>query len=222
MKRINTIVTLLCIIQLFSAVCLFAQTGQIRELSGTVELKRAGQAAFVSARTGDILEQNTIVSTGLKSSALIVLGNAVLTVRPLTRLTLAEISSSAGTETINVNLQSGRVRVDVNPPAGTRSNTTVRGPNATASVRGTSFEFDTKMVRVYEGIVSFSANRGRVMLVSAGSSSLITEKEKAASPLETSAVELLPLPPQGSDSGRRTRKAPSSQVEFSFSFTFFS
>ena len=221
MNRIKTGIIALCAVQLFFTVTLFAQTGTIRELSGTVEIKRAGQAVFVPAKTGDSITRDTIVSTGLKSTALITTGSAVIAVRPLTRLSFAEISSSAGTETINVNLQSGRVRVDVNPPAGTRSSMTVRSPSSTASVRGTSFEFDTKMVKVSEGRVAFSANRGRTILVGAGSSSVVTEKEKPANPLETNAAELLPPPPAGSDSGAGWNRDPSSTVEFSLTITFF-
>jgi hypothetical protein len=223
MNRVKTMVIVLCVAELFCAAALCAQSGVIRELSGTVEIKRAGQTAFVPAKAGDAIAADTIISTGLKSTALVAAGSAVITVRPLTRLSFAEISSTAGSETINVALQSGRVRVDVNPPAGTRSDTTVRGPNATASVRGTSFEFDTKTVKVFEGRVAFSTNRGRTVLVNAGSSSQVTEKEKPANPLETTAAELLPLPPAGTGSGKGHRRDPSAAAaaEFSFSITFF-
>ena len=171
---------------------LFAQNGVIRELSGTVELKRAGAANFVPARTGDAIAQDTVISTGFKSTALVEIGSSVLTVRPLTRLTLAELRTAEGTENINVNLQTGRVRVDVNPPAGTRTNMEVRGPSATASVRGTSFEFDTRNLAVLHGVVAFRGNRGGTMLVSAGSTSQVTENSKAADPIETNATGLLP------------------------------
>ena len=76
----------------------FAQSGGvIKELSGTVELKPAGQADYTAAKAGDAVARDTVVSTGFKSSALITVGSTTLTVRPLTRLSLAEISASAGT-----------------------------------------------------------------------------------------------------------------------------
>ena len=201
MKKAAMMAIVLCAMQLFCTVLVFGQSGVIKELTGTVELKRAGQTAFVPAKAGDTVARDTVVSTGLKSTAIIAIGSTVITVRPLTRLTLAEISSSAGTETVNVSLQTGRVRVDVDPPAGTRTNTSVQGPSATASVRGTSFEFDTREVKVEKGTVAFSGNKGGTMLVSAGSSSIITESNKASDPVVTSAAELLPPPPVGSDSG---------------------
>ena len=214
------VIIVFCLVQLFCTALVFGQTGVIKELSGTVEIKRSGQAVFVPAKAGDTIAQETVVSTGFKSSALISVGSTIITVRPLTRLTLAEISASAGTETINVNLQTGRVRVDVDPPAGSKANMSVRSPNATASVRGTSFEFDTKNITVREGIVAFKGKKGGVILVSAGSSSRIKADEKAANPVETTAAALLPPLPGGSNSGFTHERIPVSRVEFTVSLTF--
>jgi hypothetical protein len=213
MKK-KAMVIILLTLQFVCAALVFGQSGVIKELSGTVEIKRAGQTTFVAAKVGDPVAKDTIVSTGFKSSALITVGSTVLTVRPLTRLSLAEISSATGQETINVSLQTGRVRVDVEPPAGTRANTTVRGPNATASVRGTSFEFDTKILSVQKGVVAFQGKKGGVTLVSAGSTSHVGENNKAVNPVEKSAAELLPPKLSGSDSGFvRNRPSGSSGVE---------
>jgi len=173
--------------------------GEITELTGTVELKYAGQTNFIQARTGDTLAADTIISTGFKGTALIKAGSTVLTVRPLTRLSFSEISGSAGTEAINVNLQTGRVRVDVTPPAGTRAAVTITSPTATASVRGTSFEFDTQSLTVLSGSVAFQGSSGGVMTVNAGSASEINANGKSADPVETYTASLLPPPPAGSE-----------------------
>jgi len=195
-KAIMTVLIILC------TGIVFAQTGVITEVSGTVELKRAGSAVFVPARTGDQLAKDTIVSTGFKSTALVTVGSSVITVRPLTRLSLSELSSSAGTETINVSLQTGRVRVDVNPPAGTKTTMAVRAPNATASVRGTNFDFDTRNLEVHHGTVAFQGSKGGTVLVNAGSTSVIQPDGKPADPIETNAAALIPPPPAGvADSG---------------------
>jgi hypothetical protein len=172
----------------------FAQNGVIKEISGTVELKRPGAAAFIAAKTGDAVTRDTVVSTGFKSTALIAIGSSVITVKPLTRLSLAELSAAEGTETINVSIQTGRVRVDVNPPAGTKTSMSVRGPSATASVRGTSFDFDTRNLSVRHGTVAFQGSRGGVVLVRAGSSSYVQPNGRAANPLEANAASLLPPP----------------------------
>jgi hypothetical protein len=178
----------------------FAQNGVIKELSGTVELKKPGSEVYVPAKAGDILSQSTLISTGFKSTALIQVGSAQLTVRPLTRLTLTEITAASQAETLNVNLQAGRVRVDVKPPAGTRASATVTSPSATASVRGTSFEFDTRNLFVNNGTVSFKGSRGAGMLVNGGSSSQIGSEGKAANPIEIANSNLKPAVPVGADS----------------------
>ena len=197
MKKIITMALVVFLCAGFAA----AQTGRITEISGTVELKPAGTAGFIPAKTGDTLSQDTIVSTGFKSSALITIGSSVITVRPLTRLSLAELSAAGNVETINVSLQSGRVRVDVNPPAGTRTNMTVRGPSATASVRGTGFDFDTRNLYVRHGVVAFQGAKGGVRLVGEGAGSALGASGKAADPIETTAIALVPPAPKGSDSG---------------------
>lgn len=187
---------------ILTALCFlaYAQNGVIRELSGTVELKAPGSSSFIPAKAGDRLSRDTIISTGFKSSALVEAGSAYITVRPLTRLTLTELEASAGAETINVNLQAGRVKVDVNPPAGTKTTMTVRSPIATASVRGTSFNFDTRNVDVQHGTVGFYGSRGKEMPVNAGSSGKIRNDGKAEDPIRTKNGKLRPLPPVGVDS----------------------
>jgi hypothetical protein len=170
------------------------EAGVIRELTGNVELKLAGTSTFVAARSGDQVARNTIVSTGFKSTAVIAVGSSVITVRPLTRLTLAEIQSSEGKETINVDLQAGRVRVDVKPPAGTKANFKVQSPSATASVRGTSFEFDTVNLIVNEGKVAFSGASGLVTMVNAGDVNFIGKDKEPSVSIVVGGAFLPPSP----------------------------
>jgi hypothetical protein len=141
--------------------------------------------------------------------AIIVVGNTTLTVRPLTRLSLAEISSSAGTENINVNLQTGRVRVDVKPPAGTRANATVQSPTATASVRGTSFEMDTFSIKVFEGNVGYSGTDGLATPVSAGNSSEVGTSGAATAQSIIAEADLAPQGPYGSGMSGESIRASS-------------
>jgi hypothetical protein len=124
-------------------------------------------------------------------------GSAIITVRPLTRLTLTEIVSSEGAETLNLNLQSGRIRVDLDPPAGTRATMSATSPVATASVRGTSFELDTRNIYVRHGSVAFTGSRGRPVQVSAGSSSFVEPGGTVANPVDTRTTVLVPPPPVG-------------------------
>jgi len=199
MKRIIILIFIMMI-----AAGIFAQNGTVRELTGTVEIKRPGDSGFTAAGAGEVISRDTIISTGFKSTALVEVGSAVISVRPLTRLTLTEIAAASGVETLNVNLQAGRVRVDVTPPAGTRNTTTITSPVATASVRGTSFEFDTRKISVSHGSVSFAGNRGKAMQVNAGAESRVEPDGKPADPVKMKSARLRPPPPVGADSSSGT------------------
>jgi hypothetical protein len=181
------------------SISVFAQNGVIKEFTGTVELKSAGTSNYVPATTGAQVNQDTIISTGFKSTARLEVGSAIITVRPLTRLTLMEISASQGTETLNLSLQTGRLRVDVNPPAGAKASFTVVSPIATASVRGTSFFFDTRNVRVREGTVAFKGNAGYAVQVPAGSFSGVGAYSTASSAQTSSGAGVTPSGPVGYD-----------------------
>ena len=180
--------TVLVFFLLLIAVSVFAQTGQgsgvIRMLSGTVELKHPGAADFVIAEVGAEVRQNTVISTGFRSNALIEVGTStIIAVQPLTRLTLTEIRAAAGTETLNANLQAGRVRVDVNPPAGTRASMSVSSPSATASVRGTTLFFDGRNLGVSGGMATFQGDRGPPVLLGDGFFSRIGMEGKPGNPI---------------------------------------
>ena len=156
------------------------------------------------------MAQNTVISTGLKSTAAVEVGSAVIAVLPLTRLTLTEILSSRGSESLNMSLQTGRVRVDVNPPAGTKASLTVSSPSATASVRGTSFYFDTRSVSVSHGSVLFKGNRGYTVQVDGGSVGMMDRRGNAAPPQVAGYRPPMPTgyDPSGGSIGRNVPSEP--------------
>jgi hypothetical protein len=173
-----------------------------REVSGTVEIMAPGSGAWVRAAAGDGIEKNTLVSTGFRSSAVVVMGNSVIMVRPLTRLNLDEITANQNEEQVHLSLQTGRIRAEVKPPAGGKTDFTVRSPIVTASVRGTAFEFDTENLRVDEGRVVYSLDNGRRTSVAAGGMSYVdVTGNTVISPFEAAAGFLRPALPPGSGSG---------------------
>ncbi|MDR1278843.1 MAG: FecR family protein [Treponema sp.] len=187
------------VVLLITTGTVWAQSPQaiIRELRGTVEVKAPGSSVWQTAVIGQELEQATLVSTGFKSAALIRLGESTLSVQPLTRLSLEEIVAMANTDRINISLRAGRIRVNVKPPVGGTTEFRVRSPIATASVRGTVFDFDTVNLRVAEGTVSFSGADNTAVYVAAGqSSSPDPVSGKTAAPVETAAASA-PPPPAG-------------------------
>ncbi|MDR2471921.1 MAG: FecR family protein [Treponema sp.] len=175
----------------------FTQQAVIRELAGTVEIKRPGAAQWETARKGLVLESSAMISTGFRSTALVALGNSLLTVRPLTRLTLVEIARMKNEEKVELRLQTGRVRAEVPRAEAGKTDFTVRSSAATASVRGTVFEFDAYNLRVIEGTVAFSGASGGPVLVDPGRTSYTDEQSLRPPPPEETALEELrpPLPP---------------------------
>jgi hypothetical protein len=168
----------------------------IEEVWGTVELKAPRSSVWEAALPGQEVTRETEISTGFKSSAVVRLGNSTLLVKPLTRLSLGAIQAAADTEQVDVQLRAGRIRANVNPPAaGQGVNFTVRSPSATASVRGTVFEFDTQNLTVAEGTVQFSGADNTAVYVQAGQSSAPDPVSgKAAAPVEVSAGTQATLP----------------------------
>jgi hypothetical protein len=204
---------LIAVFLISAAVVVYSQTGVIREFTGEVELKPVGASAFSPAQVGNQVTQDTIISTGFRSTAVISVGSSLITVRPLTRLSLSEIQSSAGMENLNVNLQTGRIRVDVKPPAGTRVNTTVQSPNATASVRGTVLEMDTNNLSVIEGTVDWEGSDSVIVAVSKGSST-IDSTGSAQDPISISSAGLQPSKPVGTGMSGEILSTNSSEEPF--------
>jgi len=216
MKKIIVLVFLTA----FFVTGIFAQAGIIREVTGEVEIKPAGAAAFVPATAGTAVNRNTIISTGFRSTAVIAIGSSNITVRPLTRLSLAEIQSSANTESVNVNLQAGRVRVEVSPPAGTRANFTVQSPSATASVRGTSFDFDTVNLNVHEGKVVFGGTSGPATLVNGGFFTFVGSDGTAENPAEVTSSSTAPPAPVGGTSETTTQSPTAGSGDLSIELKY--
>jgi ferric-dicitrate binding protein FerR (iron transport regulator) len=181
----------------------------IREISGTVEIKAPGAADWAPASRGQVVEQRALISTGFKSSVLLAIGNSTLSVQPLTRLSLEELVLAGNSEKVDVNLRAGRVRANVRPPAGGTTGFTVRSPTATASVRGTVFEFNGTELRVDEGRVHLSSSTsgggggggGNGAYVGVGHvGRMDTETGRAAGAAETAREALAPAMPAGADS----------------------
>ena len=193
----------LAVILIFIAVpCIVAQQpvqAVIKELAGTVEIKYAGSEIWEAASRGQTLAGDTTISTGFRSTAVITIGDSILTVRPLTRLTLTELTRNQDNEKVELNLQSGRVKADVKPPEGGKTEFVVKSPNSTSSVRGTVFEFDTINIEVYEGTVQFSGLLGSTYMLDAVGYSRVDELTSWASPPSKYAEGLRPEIPYESD-----------------------
>ena len=140
----------------------------IGKLTGKVEIQTA--SGWVAARQGQVVGSGTTISTGFRSSAELNLGNAIVTVKALTRLTLAELAENAGVIITNLSLRVGKVSAEVSRVAGKTNDFKVKSPVSTASVRGTGFEFDGETIQVSHGTVDFEDKLGNVVPVPIGES----------------------------------------------------
>jgi hypothetical protein len=175
-----------------------APVAMLKTVTGKVEIKAPGKD-WMPAKAGTAITKDTAISTGFKSVAIVTLGDSTLTVKPLTRLTLQEIVQQEGSEKVKLYLLAGRVRAEVKPPAGGKTDFSVKSPTATASVRGTQFTFNGWNLDVSEGGVRFTSPDGHEYLVSRGESSFLDKDGNPQDPAEL-AEELSELPlPAGMD-----------------------
>jgi hypothetical protein len=176
----------------------FGEEAVIREISGTVETRAGGAAEWSPARPGQRVGRDTVISTGFKSNALIMIGNSTVAVRPLTRLSVEELTAGDGREQVRIGLRTGRIRAEVKAPSGGEIEFTVRSPTATASVRGTAFEFDGNRLQVAEGRVHLTGNVGGGVYVGTGHEGRIEPATgRMVGPGETAREEVMVSLPAG-------------------------
>ena len=160
--------------------------GTVSELSGSVQIQRAG--ATIGAASGIGVDVGDRILTGANGRAVILLNDqSKLDIAPDSNITLDQFTVSGGAATTRIGLLSGGLRSLVTRASGggAATNYEVHTPNAVAAVRGT--DFDTTYiegtarpgykgcqrytdVRVREGIVAISnlANPGETIDVDAG------------------------------------------------------
>ena len=146
----------------------FAQNqAVVKEFTGKVQIK-AGDGVWQPVTSGMVLDTGASISTGFSSTALLDLGTSTLKVAPLTRMQLVELIARQGKVSTTLALKVGKVNAEVKVAPGLRQEFTLKGPQATAAVRGTVFEFDGVTVNVVNGLVYLSNNQGQGRGVGAG------------------------------------------------------
>ena len=158
-------------IALAFAPVLFSQAqAVVKEFKGKVEIKASG-GDWQPVKAGMKLDTGASISTGFSSTALLDLGTSTLKVAPLTRMQLVELIARQGSVSTTLALKVGKVNAEVKTTQGLRQDFTLKGPQATAAVRGTEFEFDGVSVKVINGMVFFTNTQGQGRGVGAGEES---------------------------------------------------
>ncbi|MFP4508673.1 MAG: FecR domain-containing protein [Spirochaetaceae bacterium] len=186
MKRVSTGAGVLIVMMVLSFAPLHAQgieRAVISQIRGTVEIQQQAGDVWEEARVGQIVAAGTRISTGFGSTAAIEIEDTVIRVRALSRLTIQELFESENVITTNMDLEIGRVRGEVRRASDRQFDFQLRGPTATASVRGTSFEFDGQNLTVDEGVVEIENSLGQRITVEAGRRSSVVGNEVPRSPV---------------------------------------
>lgn len=218
----TAIFSILAFASLFMSVSAWAEDSLavMKDVKGRVELK-APDGDWGPAVAGAALAKDTMISTGFNSQATVALGGSVLTIKPITRLTLEDIVRQEGNESVSLYLLAGRVKAEVHPPVGGKTDFKVKSPTATASVRGTEFEFDAVNLDVADGVVSFSgASGGPAVQVARGETSYVNENGAATVAVTAEALAATPPPaPVSTDTTFFQAAQPGATVQTSVAAT---
>lgn len=167
---------------------LFAQDDELHvlaeDVTGEVEVRPPGDE-WADLEAGDIVPLEADISTSFNSEAVLAVGeNAVLTVEPLTRLSIDDLAEEEGVERSELALEVGRVEGDVDRADVEETEFDLHGPVATASVRGTNFTFDGERLTVVDGVVALVNRFGRERVVATGEQSATDGTDPPQSPAE--------------------------------------
>lgn len=147
------------ILALAAVTQLTALEGSVVSVEGKVE-QQVSNGSWKPLKKGDSIASGTMISTGFRSNATIKLGSSILTIRPLTRMTLVELAEKEEVVDTELFIEIGTVRAEVNSHNNKRNGFTVKSPVATASVRGTVFEAGDRII-VRQGSVQVRARTGK-------------------------------------------------------------
>ncbi|MBQ1984488.1 MAG: FecR domain-containing protein [Spirochaetaceae bacterium] len=132
---------LLFLISIFSISFSFAASTDVAIVNSVVgKVEVQVNESWIQVKNGDILSSGSVISTGFKSSAVLYIGDSLIEVRALTRLTIEEIVEQNQNYNTTMFLDAGSIKADIKKSENKRVGFKVRTSVATASVRGTSGE----------------------------------------------------------------------------------
>jgi len=170
---------------------LYALEATVVSAKGKAELQSGNK--WVKLSPGDTLKKGSVIQTGFKSELVLKIKESTVTVAPLSRVTIEQLSSTSKKDDTKLFLDTGSVNSNVKKADGKKVGFTVRSPVATASVRGTkltvSNKFQSTSVKTHEGTVAVwkSKNEGPVIQEDAGDEQAV-ESESSESGAESAAA----------------------------------
>lgn len=148
------------ILSIFVCANVFAIEAKVLSVLGKVQVQKG--TAWVDLKPGDVLKKGDLVQTGFKSEAQVSIisanQNSKLTIEQLSRITIEQLVEGSNGDKASVYVATGSAKSEIKKTQDRRADYTVRGPVATASVRGTEFTlkngFDNTSIDTDEGIVT--------------------------------------------------------------------
>ena len=175
MKRIG-IATIVALALVFAVVAAGAQSRAVLStVTGKVEIQNPGEQTWRAASAGMEVPIRATISTGFGGRAVLSMGASTLTVAPLTRLRIDELSTENNVARTSLSMPVGRIRAEVKSSTGTKNDFTVKSALSTAAVRGTGFETDGALISVFERIVAFYSQSGVGRDIGEGETGLSTD-----------------------------------------------
>ena len=188
MKRL---VLIICISGILAFSLSAQENATIKEMEGKVMLQEAGQD-WVPAAVGATVKMGTTISTGFKASALLDLGTSELFIKPLTSLTLEELTQAEGKVTTSLDLKVGRVNAKVKTGETLTHDFKLRSSFSTAAVRGTEFDYDGERIDALVGTtLYFNLINQKRTLVAGNKSSTTGYQTPELAELEDIALALI-------------------------------
>ena len=120
------------------AVCagLFALDAEVTGIEGKAQMSTNG-TSWTPVAVGSKIPQGATIQTGFKSSLKIKFKGSEITLDPMTRIKVDELSDKDNRDNAVVSMKIGGLTSNVKKVEDRRAGFTVKGPAATASVRGT-------------------------------------------------------------------------------------
>ncbi len=163
------------------AIPVFAQNATVERVSGKVEVLKTG-GKWVAVAVGDVIPIGATISTGFRSSAVLMVAGSQITVMALTRMSIEDLAETNESISTSLNLRTGKVQASVASTSGKTTDFTLRSPVSTAAVRGTEFVFDGYRLEVIAGVVSFFSKSGEVKAILAGNASTTSGNDSPSNP----------------------------------------
>lgn len=147
---------ILCILMLILGItvtgyALEKRNARITSLSGTAEVRPAGQAVWASASSGMVLNEGDSLKTAPGSWALVNIDNgkvAMVEVKEGSQMSFAELTADPQTDTSQtlLDLAMGEVLIKAQKVHGENSRFEVKTPTSIVGVRGTTFNVKVESV----------------------------------------------------------------------------